>query len=259
MKKIHKTAIIGDNCKIGDNVIVGPYSIIEDNVKIANNNIIKSSVNICGDTDIGESNIFFPFCSIGSIPQDLKYNGEKSRLIIGEDNIFREYCTANIGTQGDRMETLIGDSSLFMTGAHIAHDCIVGNKTIFANQATLGGHVHVDDYAVIGGLSAVHQFCRIGKLAMIGGMSAVENDVIPYSLAIGNRAQVTGINIIGLKRAGISKEQIREYTKTVDKIFTGQSISQEIKQIDITKSDLIHDLISFIENVSPRGLCKYER
>ena len=259
MKKIHKTALIGENCKIGDNVIVGPYSIIEDNVKIANNNIIKSSVNICGDTDIGESNIFFPFCSIGSIPQDLKYNGEKSRLIIGENNIFREYCTANIGTQGDRMETLIGESSLFMTGAHIAHDCIVGNHVIMANQATLGGHVQIGNNAVLGGISAVHQYCKIGKLAMIGGLSAVENDVIPYGLALGNRAKLTGVNIVGLKRANYSKDTIKEYSNIVNKIFNGKTIKSEIEKIKGTDNDLTEELLLFLKKDSSRGLCKYEK
>ena len=259
MNKIHKTAIVGKNCIIGKNVSIGAHSIIQDNVKISNNNIIQSSVFIGGNTDIGESNNFFTFCSIGTIPQDLKYKGENSRLIIGNRNIFREHCTANLGTKGDRMETLIGDSSLFMTGAHIAHDCIVGNNTIFANQATLGGHVHVDDYAVIGGISAVHQFCRIGKLAMIGGMSAVEHDVIPYSLAIGNRAKINGINIIGLKRANYTKEQIREYSKAVDKIFSGNSVSKEKVFYEKTESPLIRDLISFIQKDSSRGLCQYDK
>ena len=257
--KIHKTAIIGDNCKIGKDVFIGPYSVIEDNVRIANKNVIKSSVHISGDTDIGNSNVFFPFCSIGTIPQDLKYKGEKSRLIIGSNNTFREHCTVNLGTAGDRMETIIGDSSLFMTGAHIAHDCHIGNKTIFANQATLGGHVQVEDFAVIGGISAVHQFCKIGKLAMIGGMSAVENDVIPYSLAIGNRAKVIGINIVGLKRANIPKDDIREYSKAVEKIFTGESISKEKNIFISSENPLIQELISFLKKDSSRGLCQYDK
>ena len=210
MTNIHKTAIVSKNAIIGKNVTIGPYSVIGDKVKIADNNVIQSSVNIDGNTDIGENNQFFPFCSIGSIPQDLKFRGEDSKLIIGNNNIFREYCNANLGTEGDNMETIIGDKSLFMVGVHIAHDCIIENNVIFANQATLAGHVHVGSNAVIGGLSAVHQFCRIGNLAMIGGMSAVENDVIPYALAIGNRAKITGVNIVGLKRAKFSNDQIRD-------------------------------------------------
>ena len=183
--------------------------MIGDKVRIANDNVIQASVCIDGNTDIGENNQFFPYCSIGSIPQDLKFKGEDSRLIIGNNNTFREYCNANLGTEGDNMETVIGNKSLFMVGVHIAHDCVIENNVIFANQATLGGHVHVESNAVIGGLSAVHQFCRIGNLAMIGGMSAVENDVIPYALAIGNRAKITGVNIVGLKRANFTNDQIR--------------------------------------------------
>ena len=259
MNKIHKTAIIGNECVLGDNIVIGPYCVINGNVKIANNNTIESSVFLSGNTEIGEGNRFFPFSSIGSIPQDLKYKGEKSRLIIGNKNTFREHCTVNLGTEGDSMETIIGSSSLFMVGTHIAHDCVVGNNVIFANQATLGGHVYVDDYAVIGGISAVHQFCKIGKLAMIGGMSAVENDVIPYSLAIGNRAKVTGINIVGLKRANYTKEQIRDYSKTVNKIFTGKSVTEEMKKINVDQNPLVNDLIEFLNKKSSRGLCKYEK
>ena len=164
MSKIHKTAIISKNAIIGNNVTIGAYSVIDENVKIADNNVIHSSVIISGDTDISEKNNFFPFCSIGSIPQDLKYRGEKSKLIIGSNNVFREHSTANIGTEGDRNETIIGNGSLFMVGVHIAHDCVIGNEVIFANQATLGGHVVVDDKAVIGGISAVHLACYFGNL-----------------------------------------------------------------------------------------------
>ena len=152
MTKIHKTAIVSDNAIIGKNVSIGPYSVIGDNVKIADNNTIQSSVHIDGNTDIGENNEFFSFCSIGSIPQDLKYRGEKSKLIIGKNNTFREYCNANLGTEGDNMETIIGNGSLFMVGVHIAHDCIIEDDVIFENQVTLGGHVYVESKAVIGGI-----------------------------------------------------------------------------------------------------------
>ena len=259
MNNIHKTAIISRNATIGENVTVGAYAIIDDNVKIASNNVVYPHVYITGNTEIEEGNKFFPFSSIGSMPQDLKYRGENSRLYIGKNNTFREHCTLNPGTEGDDMNTIIGNSSLFMVGVHIAHDCVIGNEVIFANQATLGGHVHVHDKAVIGGLSAVHQFCKIGKLAMVGGMSAVENDVIPYSLAIGNRAKITGINIVGLKRAQFSNDQIREYSKTVDLLFTGKSISEQKTKIKDDKSPLIIDLVNFLDIESNRGLCRYEK
>ena len=259
MSKIHNTAIIGKNTVIGSNVEIGPYCVIEDGVKIGNDNILHSNVLMSGETDIGTKNTFFPFCSIGSNPQDLKYKGEKSRLIIGNKNIFREYCTANPGTAGDNMITVIGSLSLFMIGTHIAHDCIIGDNVIMANQATLGGHVHVDNFAVLGGLSAVHQFCRIGKLAMIGGLSAVENDVIPFGLALGNRAKITGVNIIGLKRANHSKSVIREYSNSIDKIFTGGTIESEKEKIKNSNNDLIKELLIFLDKNSSRGLCKYEK
>ena len=257
MSKVHNTAIIGKNVIIGSNVTIGPYCVIEDGVKIGNDNILYSSVYMSGETDVGKGNIFFPFCSIGSKPQDLKYQGEKSKLIIGNENIFREHSTANPGTSGDNMKTVIGNSSLFMIGAHIAHDCIIGDKVIMANQATLGGHVHVDNFAILGGLSAVHQFCRIGKLAMVGGLSAVENDVIPFGLALGNRAKITGVNIIGLKRANYSKTAIREYSNIVDKIFTGRTITSEKDKIKNSNNDLINELLIFLDKKSSRGLCQY--
>ena len=259
MDRIHNTAIIGKNAIIGSNVSVGPYCVIDDNVKLGNNNTIYSSVYITGDTEIGEGNSFYPFSSIGAVPQDLKFQGEKSKLIIGDNNIFREHVTANPGTLGDNMETIIGNSSLFMVGSHIAHDCMVGDNVIMANQATLGGHVQVDDFAVLGGISAVHQFCKIGKLAMIGGLSAVENDVIPFGLALGNRAKITGINIVGLKRANYSKDVIREYATAVDKIFTGKTVSFEKGNLKKSKNDLIKELLIFLDKDSTRGLCKYEK
>ena len=257
MNKIHNTAIIGKNTIVGSNVEIGPYCVIEDGVKIGNDNILHSSVYMSGETDIGKGNTFFPFCSIGSKPQDLKYQGEKSKLIIGDKNIFREQCTANPGTLGDNMITIIGNSSLFMIGAHIAHDCVIGDKVIMANQATLGGHVKVDNFAVLGGLSAVHQFCRIGKLAMVGGLSAVENDVIPFGLALGNRAKITGVNIVGLKRANYSKGAIREYSNIVDKIFNGGTIKSEKEKIKSSNNDLIKELLIFLDKSSSRGLCQY--
>ena len=259
MNKIHKTAIISKHATLGKNVEIGPYCIIDDNVKLGNNNIVYPSVYLTGNTDIDEGNTFFPYSSIGSIPQDLKYNGEKSKLIIGKNNTFREHCTVNLGTQGDNMLTVIGNSSLFMVGVHIAHDCIIGDQVIFANQVTLGGHVIVENNSVIGGISAVHQFCRVGKLSMIGGMSAVENDIIPYSLAIGNRAKVTGINIIGLKRIGYNNADIREYSQAVDQIFTSNSITNEKKKFLKHNSQLIADLIDFLGKKSSRGLSKYAK
>ncbi len=257
---IHPTAIIGKNVKLDFGVEIGPYSFIDGNVTIGKNTKIHASVSIVGNTTIGENNIFFSFCSIGSIPQDLKYHGEETFLKIGDSNTFREHCTINTGTEGGGFNTIIGKNSLFMTGAHIAHDCIVGNNVIMANQATLGGHVVIENNAVIGGLSAIHQFCRIGELSMVGGMSAVENDVFPFALAIGNRAKITGLNLIGLKRANYNKSDIQFVNNHIKNIFlSNNSIESEINNIKENNNPLLKKISDFILVKSNRGLCRYEK
>ncbi len=258
MSKIHSSAIIDKNCIIGKNVTIGPYTVIEGNVKIDDDNIIYPSVYIGGNTDIGKSNKIFSFSSIGAVPQDLKFNNEKSKLIIGKNNTIREHCTFNLGTKGGGMITEVGDSSLFMAGVHIAHDCRVKNNTILANQVTLGGHVTVDDYAVLGGLSAVHQFCRIGSLAMVGGMSAIENDIVPFGLAVGNRAKITGVNLVGLRRANYKNDEIMELKKAVENILSKKNKVSISEYQDNEKNQLINILIDFINEDSTRGLCLYE-
>ena len=258
MSKIHSTAIIENNCIIGKNVTIGAYTVIEGNVKIDDGNIIYPSVYIGGNTDIGKSNKIFSFSSIGAVPQDLKFNNEKSKLRIGEKNTIREHCTFNLGTKGGGMLTEVGDSSLFMAGVHIAHDCIVKDNTILANQVTLGGHVTIDNNAVLGGLSAVHQFCRIGSLAMIGGMTAVENDIIPYGLAIGNRAKITGVNLVGLRRANYKNEDIMEFKNAVERLLSKKNRTAVSEFQDNKKNQLINSLLDFINEDSSRGLCLYE-
>lgn len=258
MSKIHSTAIIDKNCTIGKNVTIGAYAIIEGNVKIDDDNIIFPSVYIGGNTDIGKSNKIFSFSSIGAVPQDLKFNNEQSKLRIGNNNTIREHCTFNLGTKGGGMLTEVGDSSLFMAGVHIAHDCIIKNKTILANQVALGGHVIVENNAIIGGLSAVHQFCRIGSLAMIGGMTAVENDIIPFGLAIGNRAKIKGINLVGLRRANYKNEDIMELKNAVE-ILLSKKNKVSISEYQNNKNNqLVNTLINFINEDSTRGLCFYE-
>ncbi len=257
---IHPTAIIGNDVNLGSDVEIGPYVIIDGNVTIGKNTEIHASSSITGNTSIGENNKIFSLCSIGSNPQDLKYNGEETYLKIGNFNTFREHCTVNTGTKGGGCNTIIGNNSLFMTGAHIAHDCIVGNNIIMANQATLGGHVIIEDNAVIGGLSAVHQFCRIGELSMIGGMSAVENDVFPFALAIGNRAKIIGLNLIGLKRANYDKSDIQSVNNFIKDVFTGNgTIQSEVNNIKDSNNPLIKKISDFILVKSNRGLCRYEK
>ena len=257
---IHSTAIIGKDVKLGSNVKVGPNVFIDGNVSIGDNTEIFASSSITGNTNIGENNKIFSFCSIGSIPQDLKYSGEESFVKIGDSNTFREFCTVNSGTEKGGYNTIIGNNSLFMTAVHIAHDCVVGNKVIMANQATLGGHVIIEDHAVIGGLSAIHQFCRIGELSMIGGMSAVENDVFPFALAIGNRAKITGLNLIGLKRANYNKSDIQFINNFIKGTFSSNnSIESEFKKIKENCNPLLKKISDFILVKSNRGLCRYER
>ena len=258
MSDIHNTAIVGSNVIIGKNVVIGAYSIIEDGVKIGNDNIIKSSVFITGNTDIGNGNTFHPFCSIGSAPQDLKFNNEHTRLMIGNNNVFREYANVNLGTEGGGGITSVGNNSLFMVGTHIAHDCTVGSNIVMANQATIAGHVSVDDNAILGGLCAVHQFCRVGKLSMIGGMSAVEHDVVPYGLVAGNRAHLLGLNIIGLRRANYTNETIRDFKDVFEKIFNSNEIKTESIANNNTNNELTKNLVVFIQAVSSRGLCSFK-
>ena len=257
-KNIHQTAIISSKAVISDNVIIGPYCVIGDNVKINSNNKLISHVCIDGNTVIGKNNVFFPFSSIGLIPQDLKYKGENSKLFIGDNNIFRENVTVNIGTEGGGMKTKIGNNCLFMVGSHVAHDCIISNNVILANNATLAGHVSIQDNAIIGGLSAIHQFVRIGKFSMIGGMSGVEQDIIPYGLYIGIRSSLRGLNLIGLKRKGLNSKDINLIKNSVVKIFDkNNSIEKNLNNINFNSNIEIKEIINFISEKSNRGICAF--
>lgn len=256
---IHSTAIIEDGAKIGSGTIIGPYSIVGANVVIGENCIIKSHVNIEGHTIIGEGTTIYPFASIGSDPQDLKYHGEPSQLIIGKNNKIREHVTMNPGTESGSMKTIVGDNGLFMVGVHIAHDCVVGDGVIMANNATLGGHVKIGDRALIGGLAAVHQFVRIGSYAVIGGMSGVESDVIPFGRVKGERASLAGLNLVGLERGGFDKNQIRQIQKAVNMIFNGEgNFDERINMVsnDFKDDELVMKLVEFARNKEKFGLCQ---
>lgn len=259
MTNIHPTAIIEEGAQIAESAKIGAYCVIGADVKIGENVELKSHVVVGGDTEIGEGTVIYPFASIGSAPQDLKYAGEKTKLVIGKNNTIREHVTMNPGTAQDNSTTTIGDNCLFMVAAHVAHDCVVGNNVILANNATIAGHVKVGDFAIIGGLSAVHQFVRIGNNAMIGGMSGIENDVIPYGLAMGERAALSGLNLIGLKRHGFEKEEINSVRKAYKDIFTddgGFSERVEKAKSGYDSSKVVSDIISFIEADSSRPICK---
>ena len=246
---IHPTSIISKSAEIDESSNIGPYCIVGDNVKIGKDNKLISNVSIVGNTLIKDQNTFFPFSSIGSAPQDLKYNNEKSYLEIGSKNKFRENVTINPGTEGGGLKTTINDNCLFMVGSHIAHDCKINSNVILANNAILGGN------------SAVHQFVRIGKYAMIGGMSGVEKDIIPYGLYTGIRENLKGINLIGLKRKGLDNSSINLINKTVRKIFNNkEAIINNISNLEKKDRELIEiqEIIKFITDRPKRGLCSLE-
>lgn len=259
---IHYTAIVDPNTKIGSGVEIGPYCIIGPNVELKDGVKLKSHVNIEGNTSIGNNTCIFPFASIGSQPQDLKYNGEESYLSIGNGNIIREYVTINTGTAGSEMNsTIVGDGCLFMIGAHVAHDCIVGNNVILANNATLGGHVVVGDFAILGGLAAVHQFVRIGCHSFIGGVSAVVKDVIPYGMVTGDRASLIGINVTGLKRRNFSKDDISAIKHVYDEIFlSNRSDLTFTERVELAcrkygNIKYVMEIIDFIKQCQFRSIC----
>ncbi|NQV21474.1 MAG: acyl-ACP--UDP-N-acetylglucosamine O-acyltransferase [Rhodospirillales bacterium] len=258
MALLHPSAVIEDGANIGENVRVGPFCVVGANVSLGDGAVLDSHVVVGGRTTIGPGTRVFPFASIGQEPQDLKYEGEDSELIIGANNRIREYVTIHPGTRGGGMVTTVGDNCLFMVGAHIAHDCVIGNNVILANNVALGGHVNVGDYAIIGGNSAVHQFVRIGEHAMIGGMSGIDNDVIPYGSAFGERSQLAGLNIIGLKRRGFSKEDIHKLRAAYQELFAdGGTHSDRVSKVahGFDDSPLVRQVIEFIQADSSRGLC----
>ena len=256
----HYTAIISKRAELGSNVSVGPYCIINDNVKVGNNVELKAHVYLDGNTVIGDKCVFYPYSSIGTQPQDLKYKGEKSKLVIGNNNIFREYVTINPGTEGGGLQTTIGNDCLFMISSHVAHDCKIGNNVIMVNNASIAGHVTIEDFAVMGALSGAHQFCRIGKHSMIGGLSGVDSDVIPYGTVIGNRAYLSGLNIIGLKRRGFSKDIIQGLRKAYGLLFFNQegTMSNRIKEVseDFIENEPVMEIVSFLTKEKSRSICK---
>ena len=208
MSQVHPNSFISKEVQLGSNVKIGPFCFLDGDIKVGDNTEIKSHVSITGKTSIGNNNIFYPFSNIGCDPQDLKFKGEDSELIIGNNNIFRENTTISKGTKDGGMKTIIKNNNLFMTGVHIAHDCIIGNENIFVNQVTLGGHVNIMNNVVVGGLSAIIQFVTIGSYSMIGGMSGIDKNVLPFSLAIGNRAKLRGLNLVGIRRKDFDKLEI---------------------------------------------------
>ncbi len=259
--KIHKSAAIDSKAKIGQNVEIGPFCVIGSDVEIGDNTVIKSHCSIEGFTVIGKNNAIYPFASIGQNPQDLKFGGEKSKIVIGDNNKIREHVTIHPGTKDDNLITKIGDNCLFMVASHIAHDCIIGNNVILANNATLAGHVKVGNHAIIGGLSAVHQFVRIGNNAMIGGMSGVEHDVIPYGVVMGQRAKLAGLNIIGLKRQNFKRDEIHSLRAFYKDLFENKDDTDLKTTISKLKTqfkdkELAQNVIEFLQLENSRSILK---
>ncbi len=253
---IHSTAIVDSAAEIDASVKIDAYAVIKGNVKIKQGTVIGHHASIEGPTEIGENNKIFQFASIGSPPQDLKYNNEDTKLIIGNNNVFREFVTINRGTPGGLGYTKIGNNNFFMAYSHVAHDCIVEDEVVLANNATLAGHILVQKRAIIGGLSAVHQFARIGCYAMIAGKTGIVKDVPPYMLASGPRAKLFGPNLIGLERNGFSKEEIHVIKKSYNILFRKKNkFSEAIELISKEFSDfeVIKTLLEFLKN-SKRGI-----
>lgn len=260
--QIHATAIIEDGAQIGAGCNIGPYCIVGPHVTLGENITLKAHVVVDGHTTIGEGTTIYPFASVGTAPQDLKYAGEPSELIIGKNNTIREHATMNPGTKDGGMKTVVGDNNLFMMATHVAHDCIIGNNVIMANNATLGGHVVVGDRVLVGGLAAVHQFVRIGAYAVIGGMSGVESDVIPFGRVKGERASLAGLNLVGLERGGFDKEQIKTIQHAFKGIFNGEgNLDQRLDKVaeQNDNNDLVSQIIDFARHREKFGLCQPDK
>ena len=254
---IHKTAIIDSKAKISTNVEIGPYATIGPNVEIGENTLIQSHVNITGNTTIGKGNKFYSFASIGSDPQDLKYKGEETTLLIGDNNTIREHVTINTGTVQGGGLTKVGNNNLIMIGAHIAHDCIIGNNIVMANNTAIAGHAEIEDFVIIGAKCGVQQFTRIGKRAMIGGITGVLRDVIPYGLSTGNRNYLNGINVVGLRRDKVSNKDILGLTDAYKEIFKTEVLSENLKNLNgkYTDNPLVKDVLDFINKDKKRPIC----
>lgn len=258
MDAIHATAEVDKRAELADGVEIGPYCVIGPNVRLGARVRLNSHVVVQGRTTIGDDTRIFPFAVIGGEPQHTAYKGEDVELVIGRRNVIREHVTMHPGTGIGTGRTLIGDDGLFYAGSHVAHDCVIGNNVVFTNNVLIGGHVHVDDFAILGGGCAVHQRVRVGKYVMIGGMSGVESDVIPYGSVMGNRAHLVGLNIIGLKRRGFDRERIHQMRTAFRVLFAEEgTLAERVEDAAALYSNVpeVMDIINFIRGDSQRGLC----
>ncbi|MCI5039498.1 MAG: acyl-ACP--UDP-N-acetylglucosamine O-acyltransferase, partial [Donghicola eburneus] len=225
--QVHASAVIEEGAVVGPDCEIGPFCVVGPQVKLGQGVVLKSHVVLSGDTEIGDETVIFPFACIGEVPQDLKFKGENTKLVVGKRNRIREGCTMNPGTEGGGGLTKVGDDCLFMTGAHVGHDAIVGDRVIMANQAALAGHCHVEDDVIIGGLSGIHQWVRLGRGAIIGAVTMVTNDVLPHGLVQGPRGKLDGLNLVGLKRKGVAREDITALRAAFQTLAQGEGTFHE--------------------------------
>jgi UDP-N-acetylglucosamine acyltransferase len=255
---VHALAAVEPGAKLGSGVEIGPFAVIGPNVVLGDRVKIHAHAVVTGLTEIGEGCEIHPFAAVGGAPQDMKYHGEESRLIVGAHTTVREHVTMNGGTEGGGHVTRVGEHCLFLAGAHVAHDCQLGNNVLLVNNATLAGHVTVEDFAILGGLCAVHQWVRIGAHAFVGGMSGVEHDVIPFGMVIGNRAELAGLNITGLKRHGFDKEQIRAAMQAYKQLFAQEGTLQErLDRVEKAYQDnpQVQRIVGFMRAKTDRSFC----
>ena len=256
--KIHATAIVEDGAVVGTDVAIGPFCIVGREVTLADGVELVSHAVVAGKTDVGARTRIFPFASIGHQPQDLKYKGEPCSLTVGADCIIREGVTMNPGTEGGGSITTVGDGCAFLANSHVGHDCRVGNNVIFSNNVMLAGHCHVGDYAIIGGGAAVIQFARVGAHSFVGGMSGLENDLIPYGMALGNRAYLSGLNIIGLQRRGFSRTDIHGLRRAYRLLFAAEgTLMERVDDVaqEFAGEAIVDEIIAFIRAGGKRSLC----
>lgn len=262
MTKIHPSAVIEKGAKVHESVEVGPFCVVGAKVTLHENVRLINHVCVDGRTTIGKGTIVYPFASLGQPPQSLAYKGEDTQLVIGTNNIIREHVTMNPGTATGGATTRVGDNCMFMADSHVAHDCNVGSNCVFANNAMVGGHVVVEDFVWLGGGAAVHQFSRIGKHAFVGGMAGLEGDLIPYGSVMGNRAYLAGLNLVGLKRRGFTREQIHELRNAYRLLFAQEGTFQErladVAELFANNAEVM-DIVNFVRAGGSRPLCMPNR
>lgn len=255
---VHPTAIIEDGARIGAACKIGPYCVVGPDVALGDGCELISHVVVAGHTKIGPSARIFPFASVGHQPQDLKYKGESSTLEIGENCLIREGVTMNPGTEGGGMRTVVGDNCAFLANSHVGHDSIVGNNVIFSNNVMLAGHCTLSDYVIVGGGAAIIQFARVGAHAFVGGMSGLENDLIPYGMAMGNRAYLSGLNLVGLQRRGFSRDDIHDLRRAYRLLFAPEGTLQErIDDVagEFADHEIVQEIVAFMREPGKRSLC----